>query len=385
MFSYYLNLALRSLKRNPVLTVLMVLAISVGIGASMTTLTVMHLLAGDPLPDRSAQLLYPQVNPDPTRTNATTPMDEMDYTSAIDLWSAKRADRQVLVVDSPVKVRGSAAGVPPLMLTMLSTTSDFFPMFEVPFQYGHGWSAGDDTKHTHVVVISSDLNNRFFNGADSVGQTLRVRDSDVRIIGVLAPWRPAPLFYTVAGGRFAHGDTAGFYGRPEDIMMPFSTSLEVNDGNFYQFTCWRLPPNPGHLIDSPCEWVRLWVELDSTDKVNGYRRFLENYAAQQKSLGRFTSSLTRMPDLMSWLSYNGVLPSDVRLQTWLAFAFLAICLFNTVGLLLAKFLRRSGEIGVRRALGAARRHIYAQFLIEAGVIGLAGGVCGLILTTLGVL
>ncbi|WP_251274358.1 ABC transporter permease, partial [Enterobacter hormaechei] len=39
---------------------------------------------------------------------------------------------------------------------------------------------------------------------------------------------------------------------------------------------------------------------------------------------------------------------------WLALGFLGVCLVNTVGLLLAKFLRRSGEIGVRRALGASR-------------------------------
>src|SRR5690606_11541860 len=80
-----------------------------------------------------------------------------------------------------------------------------------------------------------------------------------------------------------------------------------------------------------------------------------------------------------WLEINQVVPSDVRLQTWLAFGFLAVCLINTVGLLLAKFLRRSGEIGVRRALGAARRQVFAQLLTEAGLIGLAGGVLGLLL------
>ncbi|HJR14063.1 MAG TPA: ABC transporter permease, partial [Rhodanobacteraceae bacterium] len=53
MFAYYLDLALRSLKRNKALTALMVLAIALGIGASMTTLTVLHVLSGDPLPDKS--------------------------------------------------------------------------------------------------------------------------------------------------------------------------------------------------------------------------------------------------------------------------------------------------------------------------------------------
>jgi putative ABC transport system permease protein len=63
--------------------------------------------------------------------------------------------------------------------------------------------------------------------------------------------------------------------------------------------------------------------------------------------------------------------------------FLLVCLINTVGLLLAKFLRRSGEIGVRRALGASRGQIFLQSLIEAGTVGLAGGLLGLVLAMLG--
>ena len=86
---------------------------------------------------------------------------------------------------------------------------------------------------------------------------------------------------------------------------------------------------------------------------------------------------------MQWLDFNHVVPSDVRLQTWLAFAFLAICLFNMIGLLLAKFLRRSGEIGVRRALGASRGAVFAQCLVEAGMVGLVGGVGGWLLTCSG--
>lgn len=86
---------------------------------------------------------------------------------------------------------------------------------------------------------------------------------------------------------------------------------------------------------------------------------------------------------MAWLDYKQVVPSDVRLQLWLALGFLLVCLLNTVGLLLAKFLRRSGEIGVRRALGASRGAIFAQCLVEAGTIGLTGGIAGLGLAWLG--
>ncbi|MDN5924226.1 MAG: ABC transporter permease, partial [Xanthomonadales bacterium] len=126
MFSYYLDLALRSLKRNQALTILMVFAIAVGIGASMTTLTVMHILSGNPLPGKSAQLFYPQVDPTPADwASPSHPLPMMDYQSAVDLWSAQRADRQALIVDSPVKVQTPRSTLPPLMLTMMSTTADF--------------------------------------------------------------------------------------------------------------------------------------------------------------------------------------------------------------------------------------------------------------------
>src|SRR6185312_513615 len=97
MFAYYLDLALHSLKRNKVLTALMIIAIAVGIGASMTTLTVMHLLSGDPLPGKSAHIFYPQVDGNPTPGDFKQPLDVMDYQSAVDLWGAHRADAQTLV------------------------------------------------------------------------------------------------------------------------------------------------------------------------------------------------------------------------------------------------------------------------------------------------
>jgi putative ABC transport system permease protein len=385
VFGYYLELAIRSLKRNRLLTVLMVLAIAIGIGASMTTLTVMHLLSGDPLPSKSAHLYFPQVDPTPSDWyNKRHPLPEMDYRSAVDLWSAQRAGRQALVVQSPVKVSASGVNRPPLMLSMQVTTADFFPMFDVPFQYGTAWTPADDKDRAHVAVISADLNDKLFGGKDSVGKTLRIRDSDVRIVGVLAPWRPYPLFYDPSGSITGNMASMGYYGKPEDVFMPFFAALDVNAGNFFQYTCWGGGAAvPGHLENSPCLWVSLWVELDGAAKASAYRAFLANYAQQQKTLGRFANTDTRMLDLMGWLDHEQVVPSNVKLQTWLAFAFLAICLFNMVGLLLAKFLRRAGEIGVRRALGASRRSVFAQCLTEAGLVGLIGGAGGWLLTLVG--
>ncbi|MDE2497668.1 MAG: ABC transporter permease, partial [Xanthomonadaceae bacterium] len=75
MFGYYLDLALRSFKRNRVLTALMVLALGLGIGASITTLTVLKLLSGDPLPQKSARIFAPEI--DPLTAASTTPAEKL--------------------------------------------------------------------------------------------------------------------------------------------------------------------------------------------------------------------------------------------------------------------------------------------------------------------
>ena len=126
------------------------------------------------------------------------------------------------------------------------------------------------------------------------------------------------------------------------------------------------------------------MELESAGDAAAYKRYLDNCSEQQRSAGRFERPAnTRLRKVMEWLEFRQVVPGDVRLQMWLAFAFLLVCLLNTVGLLLAKFLRRSGEIGVRRALGASRTEIFKQCLVEAGTVGLAGGLLGLLLALLG--
>lgn len=383
MFGYYLKVALHNAARSKVITCLMILAIAVGIGASMTTLTVMHLLSGDPLPGKSGDIYYPQIDVNP-ESRGKEPYDVMDYRTAHDLWSAKQADSQAMVVSNPVKVQSEIPGGAPLMISSISTTSDFFTMFDVPLQHGRSWVAEDDERRSRIAVISYLLNQKLFGGRNSVGQSIRVKDTNLQIIGVLGPWRPSPLFYKIRGGRFSGGETSGFYGAADDVFMPLSASLEVNEGDFQPFTCWATPERPGVLEGSPCVAVALWVKLAGPERVRTYVRFLRNYAAEQRRLGRIKhDGNTRMRSLMGWLDFNQVVPSDVKVQTALAFAFLLICLANVVGLLLAKFMRHSGEIGLRRALGASRFAIFTQCLVEAGVIGAIGGVVGLLLTLLG--
>ncbi|HET6554957.1 MAG TPA: ABC transporter permease [Dyella sp.] len=378
MFSYYLDLALRSLRRNKMLTALMVLAIALGIGASMTTLTVLHVLSGDPLPGTSNTLFYPQIDPQDMDgyEPGKEPPRQMTWIDGQNLLRAKRADRQALMTGGAVPVQPTQSSLDPFYSDARYTTSDFFPMFKVPFLYGRAWNASDDESKARVVVISRTLNDKLFGGKDSTGQTLRMKDTAFRVVGVLDSWRPNPHFYDVNMGNYSAG---------EDVFVPLSTSRDVRFDHNGSTDCWGTGGGDDeHVETQPCVWLQFWVQLDSTAKAAAYKEFLTHYSQEQKSLGRFERPVNvRLPGLMEWLDINKVVPGDVRLQTWLAFGFLLVCLVNTVGLMLAKFLRRSGELGVRRALGASKREVFSQLLVESGVIGLAGGIGGLLLAFAG--
>lgn len=377
MLAYYFRLALRSFRRNKVLTALMVIAIALGIGASMTTLTVFHVLSGDPIPQKSDRLFNVQVDPRPMigYQPSEEPEEQVTRFDGETLLREKKAKHQVLMTGGGVTVEPDSSTLRPFTTDARYTSTDFFAMFDAPFKYGQGWKADQDEGRGRVVVISRALNEKLFNGQNSVGKPLRMDGHTFNIVGVLDEWNPNPHFYDLETGR---------YGDSEDIFVPVFTALDLNFSRNGNMNCWDNANGEETALNAPCVWMQYWVELASAADAGDYRAYLENYSAQQKAAGRFQRpSNVRLRNVMEWLDFKQVVPSDVRLQLWLALGFLAVCLINTVGLLLAKFLRRSGEIGVRRALGASRGQIFLQSLVEAGTVGLAGGVLGLGLALLG--
>ncbi|HET7663079.1 MAG TPA: ABC transporter permease [Rhodanobacteraceae bacterium] len=383
MFAYYLNLALRSLRRNPALTALMVLIIGFGVAASMTTWSVFRAVSGDPIPQKSAKLFVPQVdNWGPTRSGANgNPPEAMAYADAVNLMRAHRARYQSAMYRISPSVVPTKAGQHPFYAGGHAVFDEFFPMLDVPFKYGSAWSSDDDTRRARVVVISSKLNDKLFGGVDSVGKTIDIDGKDFRVVGVADHWNPQPRFYDVVNSN-------SFNTEGEDLFLPFNTAIDTGMENNGNTNCYRSPTEPGFvgLQHSECVWIAFMVELDNAAQVTDYTRFLDGYARQQQQAGRFTwGPNNRLRDLKAWLAYEKVVPPNTKTSLLVALGLLIVCLVNTTGLLLAKFLRRSPEIGVRRALGAPRREIYIQFLTEAGMVGLAGGVLGLVLTGLGVL
>lgn len=381
MFAYYFQLGLRSLRRNPALTALMVMAIGFGVAASMITYSVFRAVSGNPIPDKSARLFTPQVDAWGPQQNLKggEPAEALGYIDAMELLRAHEAKRQTLLYPVQLSVIPGGNRDLPMNANGYAVTSDFFAMFDVPFRYGSGWGAQDDDARANDVVISSELDQKLFGGADGVGRTLNLGGHDYRVVGVASHWNPRPRFYDLFS-------TSGFADEP-DIYMVFNRALDLqmrtggrnSCRGSLSFTTWQ------EYLQSNCVWITPWVELDSPSEVAGYRRFLANYAAEQQGAGRFDwAPNVRLRDVMQWMDYEQVVPPESRISLAVALGFFLICLVNTIGLLLAKFMRRAGEIGVRRALGATRGEIYTQYLIEAGTVGLAGGVLGLLLTAAGV-
>jgi putative ABC transport system permease protein len=318
----------------------------------------------------------------PSKSGVQTPDDKLQeqisYTDAIGLMNAHAALRQTAMYTTGFALTPADPNLRPFQVPARATYTDFFPMFGVPFRFGAPWAHEDDEGRAHVVVISRELNDKVFGGANSVGRTLNLDKHDYRVVGVLDRWQPVPKFYDL-------NDT---YGEIEQAFIPFTRAIENRMVTWGNNNCSNSVGEAGwegHL-HSECIWMQFWAELPTVADAERYRSVLNNYAAEQQRLGRFHwPAHTRLRDVRQWLTDRHVVTDEARILVLVSFSFLLVCLLNAMGLMLAKIMGRAADIGVRRALGANRRAIFGQCLIEAGVIGFAGGLAGLALTAAGLL
>jgi putative ABC transport system permease protein len=379
MFRYYLKLGVLSIRGNPALSALMIAAIGIGIGACMTIVTIHHVMSGNPIPQKSSSLYMVQIDnwsPDEPYDEPNEPPPQSTYLDATGLYAAGKGFRQVISYKSDRVVQPAEQSELPFEIITRATTYAFFSMFDVPFQFGSGWDETADNSLERVVVIARILNERLFGGNDSVGEPININGETYRIVGVLDDWQPVPKFYDLNNNP---------YEESEQLFLPFTVAVAGEHDSNGNTNCWK-PFDGGYeaFLNSECVWIQTWVELPTADDKARYEALLASYVDEQKDLGRFPRPMNnRLSDVEEWMDINEVVDDDVNVLLGLAVLFLVVCLLNTVGLLLAKVMRRSKDISLRRALGASRQSLFAQFIIEAGIIGVAGGLLGIALTWLG--
>ena len=227
-----------------------------------------------------------------------------------------------------------------------------------------------------MVVLSKGTNNKLFGGKDSVGKSIKLEGNMFRVVGVIDTWQPKPRFYDITTGAFSDS---------EDIFVPFHLIADEKISRSGNTNCWK-PSGDGFqaFLASECIWTQFWVELKSQQDKEDYQQFLNAYVEEQKQFGRFQRPMdNRLSNVMQWLESQEVVADDAQMMMAMSFMFLIVCLLNTVGLLLAKFLGKAPEIGLRQALGASKSTLFSQYIIESACIGILGGILGLLLAYLG--
>ena len=126
-----------------------------------------------------------------------------------------------------------------------------------------------------------------------------------------------------------------------------------------------------------------WARINSEQDLSDYQAQVGQYIEQQKALGRFTrpqnNFITNINQQVEQRTGNGW--NDVL--NVVGVLFFIVCLINAISILLAKFMRRTKEVSLRRALGAKRTTLMQQYLIEVLIIGFLGGLLGILMAYLG--
>lgn len=379
MFAYNFNLALKSIKARMGITVLMVVTIGIGIGLLMTTVTMSYHDQQVPFAERADKLHLVQMDSrhadareisDPRRLGGLTYRDALNLFQADTPASAQTFNFKVLPIlateDQQVK---------PMQGIVDATTASFFDLFGAKFLYGKGWEAHEN--NAPVIVLSKEANNQLFAGQNSVGKTISVGAGKARIIGVLDEWQAKRRVF----------DGTYTTSRLDDAFVPFQFAIDNNMRRWQRMRCHPheyvmfneyIKSDIQGLMNSECQWVNLWAKLDSKEQAQAYHDFTVQYATEQKQYGRFVRPIlnfvTSIEQQMASFSMGGR-ESEIKLLSQL---FFFVCLVNAIGMLLTKFLAGATEVSLRRALGAKKKVIMLQHLIEVSIIGLLGGLIGVI-------
>jgi putative ABC transport system permease protein len=381
MLRYHLKIASRSLRRSPVVSLLLIAGIALGICVSTSFVTLRHMYKQDPLPGKSDQVFYVRLDTwgKDTRGFLDDPEgvpNQVTYRDARGLRESPIPVRETATFITEMLVHPDAAIAPPFQSDVRLAFGDLFTMFDMPFRYGSGWTSEDDEAIERVVVLDHQTNQRVFGGDDSIGRMIRLDDAEFRIVGVLAPWRPPLRLFDLTPSATVP---------PEPIYIPFNHVEPMEIWLTGNNSGWKREEINSHqdYLQSERIWLQYWVELPDEASVAQYRDWVRAYIEEQRRLGRFERPtnfrLTTIPHLIDEF---GLVPQGVQTMSIVSLLFLAVCSLNLVGILLGKFLSRLPEVSVRRALGASRAQIFWQHLIECELIGLIGGAAGILLSLL---
>lgn len=228
-------------------------------------------------------------------------------------------------------------------VVLLGVTANYAEMRGLEAAVGRNFTETDDEHRSPVCFIGADVAKRFFTGTDPVGKSLRMGSQVYEVIGV---------------GK-AQGTVLG-QSRDNFVNIPMGSYLKnwLRGGESIFL-----------LVQAPSpEWMA--ATEDEARAMMRARRHLSYHAPDNFGVVS-PSSITGL-----WERLTGQI---FAIAVGLTSVFLVVGGIVIMNIMLASVVERTREIGIRKSLGARRRHIVMQFLVEAMTLTAVGGVVGILL------
>jgi putative ABC transport system permease protein len=336
-----IRLAVRNLRMRPAFSAVVILTLTLGIGANTAVFTVLNAVVLSPLPyaDAQAVVVLNEQTPELPLLSVTRQNYEAwrDRAQSFSAMGAIRATNMTLT-----------GGGEPERVPVKMMSASVLPLLGVSIKDGRGFTQADDRPGADaVVLLGAGFAARRFAGGPLLGQSLQLDNHSYAVVGVLP--ETFELF------------------QPADVYVPFgpwAATLPDDRG-------WH----PGIL---PIARLKPGVSIEQARvEMDGIARQLE---------AEFRDSNTNVRVLVSRVQeqmVQNVRPALLVLSA-AVFLVLLIACANVANLLLARAVGRQKEIAVRIALGASRGRIARQLIVESIVLSTVGGAAGLALAWWGV-
>ncbi len=236
------------------------------------------------------------------------------------------------------------------------TTPDLLTAANLHLAYGRYLTPVDMDAKAMVCVVGAEVAKDFFPLEDPIGQTIRIDAKPFQVVGVLSP-------IGLAGGA---GAALVGHDFNYDVHIPMSAAREA-------FGDMVMRGTSGSFQASSVEVSEIYVVVPTRERVLNDAARLKRIA-EVRHPGLADVSLVVPYELLenarkTALTYNLVFGAIAGIS-------LLVGGIGIMNIMLASVTERTREIGIRRAIGATRRHILWQFLVETSVLSVMGGVIG---------